>query len=154
MFDRAKILHKLAGLANIGYWIIDAENNIYWDDSMYHLYGLSSDCGKSPEDFEPLVYKEDYPLWKDIIEESIGNRTPFSVDARVLIEDRYQWVHIQGSPDKDGSMIGYTQNIDRFYRTHTDLRQTLKRIRLYAFNNQKGLDLIKKELNLIENGGG
>ncbi len=108
-------------IAHIGNWELDIKTNkLSWYYEVYRIFGVAPhEFGASYESFLSFVHPDDRDLVKDAVKKGLDNRTPYSVEHRIILPDgSIRFVQEQaevlfdesGTPDK---MIGTVQDITR-----------------------------------------
>ena len=91
-------LKEAEKLALLGYWELDLQENVlYWSDEIYRIFEIDPSRFKaSYEAFLNTVHPDDRELVNRAYTESAKNRTPYSIDHRILLKDgRIKFVHEQ-----------------------------------------------------------
>ncbi|MCK4277752.1 MAG: diguanylate cyclase, partial [Desulfurellaceae bacterium] len=89
-------LKEAEKLALLGYWELDLQKNVlYWSDEIYRIFEIDpSRFEASYEAFLNTVHPDDRELVNRAYTESAKNRTPYSIDHRILLKDgRIKFVH-------------------------------------------------------------
>lgn len=136
--DINEILDTLYQSSEMAFWYINNKGEVSWDEHLYSLYNMSHGDGLTPEDFKGRVHSEDWHLFNDGIKKAINGKKPLDVMARVIIQNRFQWVRISGLPDNRGGILGTTQNVDKILKRLNDQDQVLAMIKAFAEANDVG----------------
>jgi len=129
-------LKEAEKLALLGYWELDLKKNVlYWSDEIYRIFEIDpSRFGASYEAFLNTVHPDDKELVNRAYTESAKNRTPYSIDHRILLKDgRIKFVHEQGETyyDEQGNAIrslGTIQDI-------TERKKAAEKIKYMGFHD-------------------
>lgn len=112
-------LKEAQRMAHVGSWELDiASNTAVWSDETYRIFEIDPvSFGASYEAFMNAVHPEDRALMDAAYAESLQNRTPYSIEHRLLFPDgRIKFVHEKGKTlyDEEGRAcrsIGTVQDI-------------------------------------------
>lgn len=107
-----KLLAEAQRIAHIGSWEIDIANNqLFWSDETYRIWEIDkSQCSATIAAFYGKVHPEDLEKVTKARNASIGSRTPYQVEHRLLFPDgRIKYIAERGEPFLDES-----GNIHRF----------------------------------------
>ena len=143
----ADMREKIMVYAQIGYWYMVPGKEIWWDDSLYALYGMEkTDKGINVEAFKSRVYPPDYKKWSEELDLAIEKRTDFSVRARINIEGEYKWVLVKGFLWDDNRLWGFTQVINDYVEEYKELKDLLTEIKFASLDHSRGLEKIQNML--------
>jgi hypothetical protein len=141
MDDECQLIYELAEIAC---WSISPEGEIFWSDNLHDFYGeeLGYDK-KTVEDFKERVFPSDYPRFEAVINDAVSKHKPFAVKVRIRRLNSFKWVLIKGKANKDGSIVGCTQDIDLLYREAYKREQTLNTLSALIKSNSVDLEDLK-----------
>jgi len=134
---RERQLAESQRIAHIGSWEHNLKTGgVFWSDELFRLLGL--DPGKDPGDFKiffEMIHPDDQPVLRAAIDETLKNKTPFSVDYRFNFRDgRTGIIHAQAEliQDDEGDFVilsGTAQDITEQKRAEAALRESERRLR-------------------------
>lgn len=121
--------------AEIGFWELDCETNIFWaTDQARKPFGYLSDETISMELCEQSIYPEDLERVRQARFEAFEKDVKFNVEYRISTgTDSYKWICSKGHPyyDANGTptrMLGVTIDVSRRKQLELDLTQSLVRV--------------------------
>jgi PAS domain S-box-containing protein len=144
--EQKKILHSLIKsesrlkeaqrIAHIGNWELDiVRNELYWSEEIYRIFEKNPHSFKAKyEAFLDCIHPHDRAGVDDIYRTSIAEKSPYSIDHRLLFPDgRIKYVHEEckhyydrkGNPTRS---IGTVQDITELKKAELLLRKNEKRI--------------------------
>ena len=117
-------------LAHFGSWELDLKNNhLQWSPEIYNIFEIDQNqFGASYNAFLNAIHPEDRAKVNEAYTVSVQNRTPYTIDHRLLFSDgRLKYVHEQCETfyDADGKPIrslGTVQDITERKHIEEDLR--------------------------------
>lgn len=127
-------------------WEISAEGRIFWDDNLFELYGMEPGDDLTAENFVKKIHHEDGGAWADFMESLQNKESVIEVNVRILIGLNFQWVRIVGKKQKDGSVLGFTQNVNALVMEAKDAVQVLKMVKSLAVTGPAALGSISNVL--------
>lgn len=161
--SRMGMLALAEGLAGLGHWHVDLENqSVFWSDEVYRIHG------RVREEYRPdlkrgidAYHPEDRPRVQAAVTAAIEEQEPFEFEARILRPDgSARWVHSIGQPQVDprsGATVGIfgvfrdisddsrflrSQDLEEFaHLASHDLKEPLRTIKAY-------LDILADDLTL------
>lgn len=152
---REKQLAESQRIAHIGSWEHNLRTGeIFWSDELFRLLGL--DPKKDPGDFKmffEMIHPDDQPMMKAAIDETLKNKTPFSIDYRFIFRDgRTGIIHAQAEliPDDDGDpfiLSGTAQDVTERKLAEERLRESEDRFRSIFEHAMDGImigDVVRK----------
>ncbi|MCP4606566.1 MAG: PAS domain S-box protein, partial [Proteobacteria bacterium] len=156
-------------IAHIGSWDWRIQDNrLILSDEIYRQAGLKpKEITLTYEDFEDFVHPDDRERINSAVEQALGGKKPYSVEARMIRVDGTEWImHAQGTiyRNKEGKavrFIGTQHDITERKRTTHELRESEEKYRsifetmvngfavleLIYDDNGKALDCRYVELN-------
>ena len=129
-------------LSDVATWSVSPSGEIWWSSGLYKLYEMKVGDDISGEVFKSKIYCEDYFLFEKSIKEAVKNKKKFQIKARIFIRNSFQWVEIKGKVTEDGTVLGTTQNIDKYYRELYDLRLQMDVIKALSLNKDSSVEKI------------
>jgi diguanylate cyclase (GGDEF)-like protein/PAS domain S-box-containing protein len=89
--------HQLAAsqrVAHLGSWEWDIiKNKISWSDELYRIFGLNpQEFEATYEAFLGMVHPDDQQYLNDAVQQSVREKKPYHVDARITRKDGTEWV--------------------------------------------------------------
>jgi len=179
ILKKDSLLHKSQRIAKLGYWELDlVENTLEWSDEIFRIFCLDPKQHEpSYELFMDKVHPEDREWVDAAYNESIKNKTMYSIVHRVETDEGIKVVHEQcdtrfddaGNPLKSLGVVQdvteQTRNIDELriaatmFKTHagiliTDTDGTIIRVNP-AFEEMTGYssrELIGNNPNILQSG--
>lgn len=140
-YSEQKIIENEARLAlaaesaEIGFWELDCETNIFWaTDQARKPFGYLSDETISVELCEQSIYPEDLERVRQARSEAFEKDVKFNVEYRISTgTDSYKWICSKGHPyyDANGTptrMLGVTIDVSRRKQLELELTQSLVRV--------------------------
>lgn len=120
-------LKEAQRIAKIGNWRLDGKNNtLYWSDEVFSIFEKDlANFTPTIEDFDNSIHPNDWPNVHGVFQESIKNRTSFSIEHRIIVKNgKVKWVHerCENYFDSEGNhiySIGTVQDIS--YRKEMEL---------------------------------
>ncbi|RMF04186.1 MAG: PAS domain S-box protein [Chloroflexi bacterium] len=91
-------LKEAERLALLGHWELNLQNNtLHWSDQIYRIFEMDpAQFRASYEAFLDTVHPDDRDLVDKAYTESVKNRTPYSIDHRIVLKDgKIRFVHEQ-----------------------------------------------------------
>ncbi|MEQ8856359.1 PAS domain S-box protein [Gimesia sp.] len=112
-------LSEAQRLAHIGSWEWDvADDSLWWSEEVFRIFALPSDTFRPTyPSFLETIHPEDRGLLERVVEQSILNDLPYSIEHRIIRPDgEVRYVHERGAVKKDTrgnviSMHGTVQDI-------------------------------------------
>lgn len=129
-------------VSDIATWSISPSGKVWWSKGLYKIYGMRVGDDVSVEGFKSKVFPEDYSLFEKTINEAVKTKKNFQVKARIFIGKSYCWVDIKGRVTENGTILGTTQNIDKYYREFHDLKLQMDVIRVLSLNKDSSVEKI------------
>ncbi|HMQ68792.1 MAG TPA: PAS domain S-box protein [Ignavibacteria bacterium] len=141
-----KDLKAAQSIAKLGSWEWDIINNIItWSDEMYSIYGIDKNNYKpSFEEFTKRLHPDDREYVKNIIQNSLENKTPFSFYHKIITPDGIEKIlKAQGEVylDEKGNVI-------RMFGTGHDVTELTSKEEELKMTNLK---LVETQKELIYN---
>ncbi|MDD8017096.1 MAG: PAS domain S-box protein [Bacteroidota bacterium] len=123
-------LNEAQRLAHIGSWEMNlTDNHLVWSDEIYSMFEIDPNrFGASYDAFLAAIHPEDRDAVNTAYSTSVKNRTPYTIDHRLLFKDgRIKYVHEQCETfyDKNGKAIrslGTVQDVTERKRIEENLR--------------------------------
>lgn len=128
-------------------WSISPDGEIWWCNGLYELYGMRVGDSITVEGFKGRVYPKDWDKFQLVLNEAVHLKTPFQLEARIMIKNTYQWVQITGKVLNDGSILGVTQNVDHLFKDYKEVKENLEMIKVISSNTTSPMELIHKYLH-------
>ena len=127
-----KRLREAQSIAHVGNWEwIIAENNLYWSDEVYRIFGLS------PQEFQPsyeiflnFVHQEDRSMVDQAVNGALTEQAGYDVEHRICLGDGSERiVRERGQIYKDQGgrpvrMVGTVQDVTELKRAEAALRKS------------------------------
>lgn len=131
LYERTRIALKSA---NIGVWDLDiANNNLFWDDNMFALYGTDKHSFDSTfSAWEKTVHPEDLEKTKLKVDEALEGKSELDNDFRIIKKDgSIAYIHAEAKVFWDDSgkpirMIGANTDVTSLKRKDKRLRSLLE----------------------------
>jgi PAS domain S-box-containing protein len=151
--DREKQLEEAQSISHIGSWEWDVPSNrVVWSKELFRIYGLDHGSFKASfEGFLERVHPEDRAHAKQVVEQALVDRKPFTFDHRVIRPDgSIRTVHARGEvlTDEDGRsarMVGTGQDVTEQRLAEAALRSAYDRER-DALEGLRKLDEMKSAI--------
>lgn len=155
-------LREAQRLAQIGDWELDLRTNVlFWADEIYRIFEVDpATFQASYEGFLNLVHPDDREMVHRVYSDSIGQRTPYGITHRLLMQDgRIKVVHERGVTHylPDGTparSVGTVQDITERKQAEGALRVSQERLQqalqasntgLWDWNTESGAVSFSKE---------
>ncbi len=137
-------LREAQRIARIGTWSLDLRTDrLEWSDIIYEIFEIEKDeFGASYEAFFAVVHPEDREAVDAAYKESVQNRTPYSIDHRLLMADgRVKYVHERGETFYDGNgaalcTVGTVQDVTELKEAEVELRSAARTDKLTNLANR------------------
>jgi PAS domain S-box-containing protein len=129
-------LHLATRVANIGIWDWDIPNNeLVWDDSMYHLYGIQKeDFGGAYDAWIRTIHPEDKARTDGEIQSALRGEREYAPEFRIIRKDgsiRYIKADSRTTRDRNGKpvrMIGTNIDITELKQAEMSIRSLNKEL--------------------------
>lgn len=140
-------LQEAQRLAQIGNWELDlSRNKLIWSDEIYRIFELDPDsfCA-SYETFLNAIHPEDRAKVEAAFAESINNRSPYSIEHRLMLPDgRIKFVHERGATYYDSKgralrSVGTVQDVTVRRQAEEMLRDNETRLKNLFENLSSGV---------------
>lgn len=142
--DAISQVNTIYNLAQVACWKIDPKGVITWSDNLYKFYHVGKDYkGVSVEEFKERVYPPDYPEFESVVNEAIAEKKSFDLLIRLRRKYGFVWVNIRGKVEKDGTIIGCTQDVDEFKRESTEREIKLRTLEALIEGGGTSLEQLK-----------
>lgn len=136
-------LREAQRLAQIGDWELDLSTNaLFWSDEIYRIFEVDPAAFQpSYEGFLNLVHPDDREMVHRVYSDSIGQRTPYGITHRLLMQDgRIKIVHERGvthylSDGTPARSVGTVQDI-------TERKQAEEALQLAKFTVDRATDAL------------
>lgn len=131
-----KELEQAQKIARLGNWVWSiTKNDLHWSDEIYRIFGLTPQKFEATyEAFLAMVHPLDRDFVKKSVNDSLHNRTPYSIDHRIVLPDgSTRMIHEQAEVDynEDGEpvrMVGTSQDITEQHQVRMELENSRKRL--------------------------
>jgi len=159
-------LKEAQRITHLGSWEYDIENDkLIWSDEAYRILGVNpKNTPPSYKTFISIVHPEDKILVDEAYKYSIKNKTPYSIEHRIYLNDgtiKYVKEHAETHYDSTGKAIrssGTIQDITELKDKEDQLRRTQKMDALgkltggiaHDYNNMMGVIIGYSELLLSQ----
>ena len=150
--QRLKLATDASG---IGMWFWDLENVLEWTELGKAIFGLPLDQELNFEQCFGMIHPEDRDLVQAALDEALVNRTPYSIEYRVVWSDNsVHWIAARGRGvyNQDGEpvgMMGTVQDINNRQSTEQRLKENEQLLRLALKSAKAGMwdwDLLSQEI--------
>ncbi|MDM8520469.1 PAS domain S-box protein [Anaerolineales bacterium HSG6] len=129
-------LAKAQQITSIGSWEWDVQNDeIYWSDEMYQIYGLAENMGPSNELIYQSVHPDDKELFDQAMTDLFAGHGPEFIEYRTVKADgTVRFIHSRAEMlyDEAGQLvraIGTAQDITESERMKQEIEESEKRFR-------------------------
>ena len=135
LVNSQKLHDEAQAIAHLGHWKLDlVDNTLFWSNEIYRIFGLELGIECGYETFTKTVHPDDRDLVTLAYSDSVENKTSYSIDHRVLMNDgEVKWVHeegrtIYGKDDIPLESIGTVLDITHSKRAEESLKNSLEDI--------------------------
>ncbi|MGY8972361.1 MAG: ATP-binding protein [Sphingomonadales bacterium] len=85
MRENNRLLQMAEGIANIGHWRIDVqEDSLFWSEQLFRIHGVSDDFVPDLEKGIDFYYEEDRPMVTEAVEKALNEGEDFEFTARIV----------------------------------------------------------------------
>jgi len=146
-------LKEAQRIAHLGSWELRvASGKLWWSDETYKIFGLAKDTfTPTLQGFMDMVHPEDRALVEAVFKQSLQDRTPYSVDHRILKPDgAVRYVQERGHSDYDAAgapvrSLGTVQDITNRKATEEALRASEEQLRAMSEASYDALIMIDSQ---------
>ncbi|KAA0134995.1 PAS domain S-box protein [Gimesia chilikensis] len=122
-------LSEAQRLAHIGSWEWDVtDDSLWWSEEVFRIFDLPSDTFRPTyPSFLKTIHPEDRGLLERVVEQSILNDLPYSIEHRIIRPDgEVRYVHERGAVKKDtrGNVISMHGTVQDITERYTAARKT------------------------------